>query len=535
MQQGVDPPPMIDGGGNEYTLDSPPPPVSPNYPPPSPVPKYPPPVPVAQYPPPSSVPKNSPPPPPSPVPKYPPPVPVPVPAPVPASPPPPTPSITSPTPIELSPPPPPNSPDYGIGIVVDYDYEPSFQNGEPPGDDSTLIPPPPISNPSPNVGTYPPPLTRPRSPPPAPVLSPPPPPTLLPPPPPPPPPPVSAPQAKIGKTRRKLEFSVNVPIFSASSLSSSQQKLTLATVQGAALLMGASSPPDVSIVSVTAPVGSTRRKLQATGVLLDIEALFKREDEKIAVNMADILQNTPTSVFPPRLFGVVEVPKVKVKRVLGGGEVAGICIGSVVLAAAVGGMYSMMASRRRRRSGRVGAAGMVGVSYPRPPSKYAWLHKVASTVRKASKPQSEPPTTPSGPMILPELVVKRTISASSDEDLSLRDLYAAKTRMVELQGRPNRGSPPPSMAVSPRPTVAPLSCLSNPRGSLVVFENPLADILEGDGEAVAGHIEVSNNRSSNNESPSPAVMAGWFKEARKKSLEKKAATNLNRRQSFRSG
>jgi hypothetical protein len=324
-----------------------------------------------------------------------------------------------------------------------------------------------------------------------------------------------------------------VPVFSARSFSTTQQRLIQSTVQGAALISGASSPPEVTIVNVAAP--STRRLLVATGVTLDIEALFQQQDGNIAVQMADMLQTKPSSVFPERLFGAVDVPQVKVKRVLGAGAWVGIGIGSIVFAGAVGGMYSLMVAKRRRRGSRLSGAGMVGVSYPRPPSKYAWLHNVASNLKKSSKVNNkQTPTTPTAPSMPPELVIRRTVSASSDEDLSLRELYAAKQRMVEMEGRPNRGSPPPSLAVSPRPSVSPLS-FSNPRGSLVVFENPLADILEGDGEApVAGHIEVSN-RPSSSESPPPAELAGWFKEARKKALEKKAAASLNRRQSFRSG
>jgi hypothetical protein len=311
--------------------------------------------------------------------------------------------------------------------------------------------------------------------------------------------------------------------------------LILTTVQGAALLLGALNLPEVVIVNVAAPLYSSGRLLLATGVTVDIEALFEKQDGTVAFKIADMLQTKPSSVFPERLFGSVDVFEVKVKRMLGAGAWAGICIGSIVLAGAIGGMYIMVASKRRRRGGRLSCAGMVGVSYPRPPSKFAWLHKAASSMKKASETESDkPPATPLAPIMAPELVIRRTVSTSSDDDLSLRDLYAAKQRMVEMEGRPNRGSPPPSLAVSPRPSIAPLSC-SNPRGSLVVFGNPLADILEGvDGEApVAGHIEVSS-RSSNNESPPPTVLAGWFKEARKKSLEKKSAANLNRRQSFRS-
>lgn len=446
------------------------------------------------------------------------------PPPLPPSPPPPSPPGIYPPPP--SPPPPsPGSLDYGVQIIEDYEFESSFENEGAAGE----TPPTLMSPPSPiiNVPSVPP--EEQNSPPPAtstPQF-----PTPLPPPPLPPP----APRDKPGKARRKLAFSINVPVFSARSFSSTQQKLILTTVQGAALLSGALSPPEVVIVSVAAPLDSVGRLLLATGVTVDIEALFEKQDGEVAVKMADLLQTKPSSVFPERLFGAVDVLQVKVKRVLGAGAWAGICIGSIVLAGAIGGIVSMMASKRRRRGGRLSGAGMVGVSHPRPPSKYAWLYKVASNMKKATGSQNNnSPVTPLAPIMPPVLVIRRTVSASSDDDLSLRELYAAKQRMVEMEGRPNRGSPPPSLAVSPRPSIVPLSC-SNTRGSLVVFENPLADIFEGDGEApVAGHIEVSN-RSSNSESPPPAVLAGWFKEARKKSLEKKAAANLNRRQSFRSG
>ncbi|KAL4541734.1 hypothetical protein Ndes2437B_g06072 [Nannochloris sp. 'desiccata'] len=424
------------------------------------------------------------------------------PPPLPPSPPPPSPPGIYPPPP--SPPPPsPGSLDYGVQIIEDYEFESSFENEGAAGE----TPPTLMSPPSPiiNVPSVPP--EEQNSPPPAtstPQF-----PTPLPPPPLPPP----APRDKPGKARRKLAFSINVPVFSARSFSSTQQKLILTTVQGAALLSGALSPPEVVIVSVAAPLDSVGRLLLATGVTVDIEALFEKQDGEVAVKMADLLQTKPSSVFPERLFGAVDVLQVKVKRVLGAGAWAGICIGSIVLAGAIGGIVSMMASKRRRRGGRLSGAGMVGVSHPRPPSKYAWLYKVASNMKKATGSQNNnSPVTPLAPIMPPVLVIRRTVSASSDDDLSLRELYAAKQRMVEMEGRPNRGSPPPSLAVSPRPSIAPLSC-SNTRGSLVVFENPLADIFEGDGEApVAGHIEVSN-RSSNTPAPADApkkVSAGQW-------------------------
>ncbi|KAH7619278.1 hypothetical protein NADE_006122 [Nannochloris sp. 'desiccata'] len=407
------------------------------------------------------------------------------PPPLPPSPPPPSPPGIYPPPP--SPPPPsPGSLDYGVQIIEDYEFESSFENEGAAGE----TPPTLMSPPSPiiNVPSVPP--EEQNSPPPAtstPQF-----PTPLPPPPLPPP----APRDKPGKARRKLAFSINVPVFSARSFSSTQQKLILTTVQGAALLSGALSPPEVVIVSVAAPLDSVGRLLLATGVTVDIEALFEKQDGEVAVKMADLLQTKPSSVFPERLFGAVDVLQVKVKRVLGAGAWAGICIGSIVLAGAIGGIVSMMASKRRRRGGRLSGAGMVGVSHPRPPSKYAWLYKVASNMKKATGSQNNnSPVTPLAPIMPPVLVIRRTVSASSDDDLSLRELYAAKQRMVEMEGRPNRGSPPPSLAVSPRPSIVPLSC-SNTRGSLVVFENPLADIFEGDGEApVAGHIEDSGGPS----------------------------------------
>ncbi len=407
-----------------------------------------------------------------------------------------------------TPPPEPVSPETGPDYDIHFieDYEPELA-GSPP----TLMPSPSPENSPPRIQNIPPPpANSPPPPPPAPPL-----------------PPVL--KAKAGQSRRKLLFSVHIPMFSANNLSSTQEKLILTTVQTAALLSGASSPPDVAIVNVEVPSESSRRLFLATGVTTDIEAVFQPGDGNIAAKMANLLQTKPSSIFPQRLFGAVDVPQVKVKRILGAGALAGICIVSIVFAGAVGGMYAVMVSKRRRR-------GMVGVSYPRPPSKYAWLHNVASKMKNPSKVEKRNPNAIlASPIIPPELVITRTVSASSDEDLSLRELYAAKQRMVELEGRPSRGSPPPSLAVSPRPSVAPLSS-SNPRGSLVVFENPLASVTESaDGEsAVEGHIEVSNI-SSSSECPPPAVLAGWFKEARKKSLEKKAASNLNRRQSFRSG
>ena len=100
-------------------------------------------------------------------------------------------------------------------------------------------------------------------------------------------------------------------------------------------------------------------------------------------------------------------------------------------------------------------------------------------------------------------------SDSSDEGGTLRELYAAKQ---QLAGAIDGGSKP-----------APGSPLA--RGSLRIFDNPLAEIEESteEGESpgaapTTGGAPIVAPPCS---SPPPSVLAGWFAEARTKFAEKR--------------
>lgn len=302
--------------------------------------------------------------------------------------------------------------------------------------------------------------------------------------------------------------------------------LVMTAVKAGAMVVGASTPPDVRVLRVDAAPAASRRRLLASGVLLEMEAAFEKSDGDAALRMKDVLRSAPSQVFSEALFGAVSVPDVKLNDALGLPALIGIAVGSVVFAVLLAAVLGIVALKRRRRRRLQGGAVIKPAG-----SKSTWYKKLIGKFQRPSSKQqgiSAPNSTAQPP--LESIQTVRT--ASHEDELSLRELYACQQRMAAEKGQPSRVRPPPALAESPRPVVAPLKAVNSPnaaaRGSMVLFENPLAED-EGN-EATAEHIEVGQKPRSN--SPSPAVLAGWFKEARQRSAEKKES-KLSRRQSFR--
>ena len=294
-------------------------------------------------------------------------------------------------------------------------------------------------------------------------------------------------------------------------------------IQAAAKLLGARSAPSVTVVSVTSAAAPTsmRRHLQLNpGVLVAIEAEFEPSDTLVALNIAKALRDDPSKIFLSASFGDVAVPIIDVRTVKKkeAGVWAGIIVGCVVGVGIVTGLIAVVATRRRRRR----RSGGLGVARPglKPPS----LRKVSST--KSHRESVAMSITPSMQSSSSEFHIERLGSYTENEnELSLRELYAAKLKMEAVQGHSGHGSPPPSMAVTPRPAVM---SLSSPGTEVVMFENPVAGFEDAE-QAAAPEMPEQKPRSN---SPPPAVLAGWFKDARKKHADKKSG-NLTRRQSFR--
>ena len=287
--------------------------------------------------------------------------------------------------------------------------------------------------------------------------------------------------------------------------------------------------PDVSILSIRAAPAASRRILLASGVLLDMQCAFDKADGQSATRMAETLSSAPVQVFPQALFGAVSVPDVKLKDTLAMTALIGIVVGSVVFAVILAAVAGVITARRRHRRRLLNGAVVKPVG-----PKQSWFKNLFRKFKSPARVQQSINNT--SPQAALEGI--QTIrSASNGDELSLRELYACKQRMAQERGQSTSGSPPPALAGSPRPAVVSLKTSGSPtvRSSMVLFENPLAENESNPaaGGAAAGAPEqIPVDRKPRSNSPPPAVLAGWFKEARERSAEKKAS-HLSRRQSFR--
>jgi hypothetical protein len=84
-----------------------------------------------------------------------------------------------------------------------------------------------------------------------------------------------------------------------------------------ALSSGAKYDVQVKITSITDfIIPSQRRRLLASSIKIQAEAEFDEEDESVASDLAQILTDSPSSVFPTSEFGTVDVPEVGVVEVV---------------------------------------------------------------------------------------------------------------------------------------------------------------------------------------------------------------------------
>jgi len=246
------------------------------------------------------------------------------------------------------------------------------------------------------------------------------------------------------------------------------------------------------------------------GVAVRTTADFAQgEDQTALVTFGNVLQQAPETVFPVALFGQVTVLNVKVRKVLGSGAWAGIGVGIAVASGVVVSGLAMvvcMIQRRRRLNQAVADAARKSSILRHQMHQFEAFGEVdafsASEFVGASNIQ---PGRPSA-----------AASDSSDEGTTLRELYAVKQAL----GRHSSVGSMHGEVPSPRL-----------KDALTLFDNPLAgemEIEEGMIGAYGGPDRVLTRKNSRCNSPPPAVLAGWFTEAREKFAEKRKQTAENR-------
>ena len=83
------------------------------------------------------------------------------------------------------------------------------------------------------------------------------------------------------------------------------------------LSLGAKYDVQVKITSITDfIIPSQRRRLLGSSIKIQAEAEFDEADESVASDLAQVLTDSPSSVFPSSEFGTVDVPEVGVVEVV---------------------------------------------------------------------------------------------------------------------------------------------------------------------------------------------------------------------------
>lgn len=127
-------------------------------------------------------------------------------------------------------------------------------------------------------------------------------------------------ESQISPYQIRVYFVIIFSGYTNETFDEAQQSKLIDTLRNATISLGATSNLTISIKSIE-DIGISKKRRRrdllsilpvSSGVKVQGEAKFAQQDESIAVQMIQILTDSPSTIFPLEEFGEVDVPQIEI-------------------------------------------------------------------------------------------------------------------------------------------------------------------------------------------------------------------------------